>query len=106
MALIKSLNQLITMHIKLIFPETFDIGDDFSDSRTNPFEEGEDDKNHGVPNIPTGPITWSKAKKIQQTFIVHLQDWIGSVQSSFLELEAETIDEEQLNICTVEVEKL
>ena len=31
----------------------FDVGDDFSDSRTNP-EEGDDDKNHGVP---IGPIT-------------------------------------------------
>ena len=31
----------------------------FSDSRTNPSEEGEDDKNHDVPN---GPI----AKKIQK----------------------------------------
>ena len=26
--------------------------EDFSDSRTNPFEEGEDEKNHGVPNGP------------------------------------------------------
>ena len=41
-----------------------------------------------------------------QTFILHLQNWIGSVQPSFLELEADTIDEGQLNICTVEVEKL
>ena len=39
-----------------------DEGDDFADSRTNPFEEGEDDKNHGVPNGPNGPI----AKKIQK----------------------------------------
>ena len=70
----------------------FDVGDDFSDSRTNPFEEGDDDKNHGVP---TGPITRSKAKKIQQTFILHLQNWIGSVQPSFVELEADTIDEGQ-----------
>ena len=31
----------------------------------NPFEEGEDDKDHDVPNVPTGPITRSKAKKIQ-----------------------------------------
>ena len=63
------------------------------------------DKNHGVPNVPTGPITRSKAKKIQQTFILHLQNWIGSVQPSFVELEADTIDEEQLNIFTVEVGK-
>ena len=52
----------------------FDVGDDFSDSRTNPFEEGDDDMNHGVP---TGPITQPKAKKIQQAFILHLQNWIG-----------------------------
>ena len=45
----------------------FDVGDDFSDSRTNPFEEGEDDKDHGDPNVPTGP-----AKKIQQAFILHV----------------------------------
>ena len=72
---------------------------DFSDSRTNPFEEEEDDKNHGFPNIPIGPITRSKAKKIQQTFILHLQNWISSVQPSFVELEADMIDERQLNIC-------
>ena len=52
----------------------FDVGDDFSDSRTNPFEEGDDDMNHGVP---TEPITQPKAKKIQQAFILHLQNWIG-----------------------------
>ena len=45
-------------------------------------------------------------KKIQQTFILHRQNWIGSVQSSFVELEADTIDEGQLNICMVEVGKL
>ena len=45
----------------------FDVGDDFSDSRTNPFDEGEDDKDHGDPNVSTGP-----AKKIQQTFILYL----------------------------------
>ena len=55
--------------------------------------EGFIDKNHGVPNVPTGPITRSKVKKIQQTFIFYLQNWIGSVQPSFLELEADTIDE-------------
>ena len=45
----------------------FDLGDDFSDSKTNPFEEREEDKNHGDPNVPTGP-----AKKIQQAFILHV----------------------------------
>ena len=29
----------------------FDVGDNFSDSRTNPFEKGEDDKNHCELNI-------------------------------------------------------
>ena len=53
----------------------FDVGDDFSDSRTNSFEEGEDDKDHGYPNVPTG-----LAKKIQQAFIFHLSNWIGFVQ--------------------------
>ena len=31
-------------------------------------------------------------------FILHLQNWIGSVQPSFVELEADMIDERQLNI--------
>ena len=47
--------------------------------------------NHGVPNGPTGRVTRSKAKNIQQRFMLHLQNWIGSVQPSFLELEADTI---------------
>ena len=57
----------------------FDVGEDFSDLRTNPFEDGEYDKDHRVPNVPTESITRSKAKKIQQAFILHLQNWIGSV---------------------------
>jgi len=32
---------------------SFDVGDAFSDSRMNPFEEGEDDKDHDDPNVPT-----------------------------------------------------
>ena len=32
------------------------------------------DKNHGVSNVQTGPITRSNGKKIQQTFILHLQN--------------------------------
>ena len=42
----------------------FDLGDDFPDSRTNPFEEGEHDKDHGITNVLTRPITQFKAKKI------------------------------------------
>ena len=33
--------------------------------RTNPFEDGEDDKNHGVSN---GPITWSNVKRFTIDF--------------------------------------
>ena len=89
--------------------------------------------NHGVSNVPTRPGTRSKAKNIQQRFMLHLQNWIGSVQPSFLELEvdtistnihssstkwigsvqpsfleleADTIDEGQLNIGTVKVGNL
>ena len=51
-----------------------DVGDDFPDSRINPFDEGKDDKDHGIPNVPIGPITQSNAKKIQQAFILHLQN--------------------------------
>ena len=51
-----------------------DIGDDFPDSRTNPFEKGEDDKDHGVLNFLIGPITRSKAKNVQQAFNLHLQN--------------------------------
>jgi len=34
----------------------FDVGDDFSNSRTNHFEKCKDDKDLGVPNVSTGPI--------------------------------------------------
>ena len=84
---------------------SFDVGDDFSDSRTNPFEEGEDDKDHGITNVSTGPITQPKSKKIQQAFILHLQNWIGSVQPSFHVLQADSIEEgpfgaSEVNFCT------
>ena len=86
----------------------FDVGDDLSDSRMNSFEEGKHDKDYGVPNVPTRPITQSKAKKIQQAFILHLQDWISSVQPLFHMLEADSSKERpfkalKVNICTVEV---
>ena len=87
----------------------FDVGDDFPDSRTNSFEEEEDDKDHGVPNVPTGPITRSKTEKIQQAFILYLQNWIDSVQSLFHVLQADSIEEEgpfgalEVNISMVEV---
>ena len=86
---------------------SFYIGDDFFYLRTKPFENGEDDKDHGVPNIPIEPITRSKTKKIQQAFILYLQNWVGSVQPSFYVLQADSIEEwpfvaPQVNICTVE----
>ena len=54
------------------------------------------------------PITQCKAKKIQQSFIFHLQNWIDSVQPSFHVLQAYSIEEEsfgpsEVNICTIEV---
>ena len=48
---------------------------------------------HGVPNDPIGLITRSNAKNIQQTFILHLQNWIGSIQHPFLVLQADPIKE-------------
>ena len=42
--------------------------------------------------------------KIQQKFILHLQIWIGSVQPSFLELEADTIGEGQLKFARLKLE--
>ena len=66
------------------------------------------DKDYNVLNVPTRPITRSKAKKIQQTFILHLQIWIGSVQPSFHVLQTDSIEEgsfgaSEVNICTIEV---
>ena len=40
-----------TFNVANLIP--LDVGDNFSDLRTNHFEEGEDDKDHGVPNFPT-----------------------------------------------------
>ena len=47
------------------------------------FKDREDDNDQGVPNVPIGPITRSKAKKIQQTFLLDLQNWIDLVQPLF-----------------------
>ena len=61
-----------------------------------------------IPNIPTEPITRSKAKKIQQAFILLLPNWIDSVQPLFHVLQADLIEEgpfgaSEVNICWVEV---
>ena len=50
------------------------------------------DKNNGFLNVPTRPITRSKAKKIQQAFILHLENWIDSVQPLFHVLQADLIE--------------
>ena len=55
--------------------------------------------------VPTGSITQSKVRKIQQIFILHLQNWIGSIQPSFLELEADTIDDNSINFEPVALAK-
>ena len=40
----------------------------FSDSRTNSSEEGEDDKNHGIPNGPIAKKIQKNVMKIQKHF--------------------------------------
>ena len=52
------------------------------------------------------PITWSNAKKIKQAFILHLQNWIDSVQPSFVVLQ-DSFEEwlfggSEVNICMIE----
>ena len=54
---------------------TFNVGDDFPESMINHFEEGEDDKNHDVPNVPTRPLTRDKATLILSPTI---QAFIGA----------------------------
>ena len=85
----------------------FYVGVDFPNSRTNSFEVEKGDKDHGVPNVPTRLITRSKAMKIQPTFFLHLQNWIGSVQLLFHVLQVDLIEEgsfgsSEVNICTDE----
>ena len=58
----------------------FDVSGDFLDSRTNLFDEGKNDKNH---DVPYRPITRSKASKINQSFILHVQEWIRSDHPQF-----------------------
>ena len=57
--------------------------------------------------VPTEPITQSKAKKNQQAFILHLQNWIDSVHHLFHVLQADSSEEtpfgaSEMNIFTVE----
>ena len=81
----------------------------YLDSKTNPFEEGENDVNHGVPLISKAPITRSKASKIQQSFIPHVQQWIGSVHHEFHVSHTNTKDEGpfgdlKVNVFLIEVD--
>ena len=56
----------------------FDVGDGL-DSRTNPSQEGENDMNNdqGI-SIPQGPITRTRAKKLQQTLYSYIQAMVSS----------------------------
>ena len=49
-------------------------------------------KNHGVSNVPPRPKIRSKAKKIQQVIILHLQNWISLVQLLFHVSQADSIE--------------
>ena len=67
------------------------------------------DVNHGVPLLSKGPITRSKASKIQQSFILHVQEWIGSVHCKFHVPHTNTRDEGpfgdlKVNVFLIEVD--
>ena len=49
--------------------------------------------NRGVSLVLEGPITRSKASKIQQSYILHIQKWIGSVHHKFHVPHTNTRDE-------------
>ena len=53
----------------------FDVGNEDLDFRTNPSKEREDDMNstNDTLHVSEEPITRSKAKKIQEAYILHLQ---------------------------------
>ena len=58
----------------------FDVGDGW-DSRTNPFQEGENDMNHDQGmSISQGPITRTRAKKLQQTLYTCIQAMVSSLK--------------------------
>jgi len=67
----------------------YDVGDD---SRSNPFEERGNDGYHGRPNlkdllqVPNGPITRSKAKKIKES----MQQLVQSTWAEFANLSSKT----------------
>ena len=60
----------------------FDVGDGW-DSRTNPSQERENDMNHDQRiSIPQGPITKTRAKKLQQTLFTYIQAMVSSSKES------------------------
>ena len=78
----------------------FDVGDGL-DSRTNPSQEGENDMNNdqGI-SIPQGPITRTRAKKLQQT----LYSYIQAMMSSSKEI-LEDVGDLHYMLCKVELQE-
>ena len=60
-------------------------------------------ENHGVPLVSEGPITRSKSSKIQQSFILHVQEWIWSVHHEFHVPHTNTRDEGPFGVLKVNV---
>ena len=58
------------------------------------------DKNH---DVPYRPITISKASKINQSFILHVQEWIGAIHPQFYVPHTKTRDEEPFGVLNVNV---
>lgn len=72
----------------------FDVGDDY-DSSTNPSQKGEDDVNQSKSIIIfQGPITKSRANKLQQALIAHIQ---ATVTYMLCKVELQDEDEDALN---------
>ena len=57
-------------------------------------------KNH---DVPYEPITRSKASKINQSFVLHVQEWIGAVHPQFYMSHIETRDEWPFKVLNVNV---
>ena len=78
----------------------FDVGDEFLDLGMNRFEEGKNDKNH---DVPYRPITRSKTSKINESFILHVQEWIRSGHPQFQVSHVNTRDEGSFGVLNVNV---
>ena len=65
---------------------------DYTDSRTNRFQEGEDNVTQTTEDplrVPVGPITRSKSKQLRQLFIGYVQRWWKSKSSPIAKDEEE-----------------